>query len=27
MDQGVGLDVGFLFSSPLRTTRVKKLKY
>jgi hypothetical protein len=27
MDQGVGIDVGFLFSSPLRTTRVKKLKY
>jgi len=27
MDQGVGLDVGFLFSSPLRTTKVKKLKY
>ena len=26
-DQGVGLDVGFLFSSPLRTTKVKKLKY
>jgi hypothetical protein len=26
-DQGVGIDVGFLFSSPLRTTRVKKLKY
>ncbi len=27
MVQGVGLDVGFLFSSPLRTTKVKKLKY
>lgn len=27
MDQGVGIDVGFLFSSPLRTTKVKKLKY
>jgi hypothetical protein len=27
MDQGVGIDVGFLFSSPLRKTRVKKLKY
>lgn len=26
-DQGVGVDVGFLFSSPLRTTKVKKLKY
>lgn len=26
-DQGVGIDVGFLFSSPLRTTKVKKLKY
>jgi hypothetical protein len=26
-DRGVGLDVGFLFSSPLRTTKVKKLKY
>jgi hypothetical protein len=26
-DQGVGIDVGFLFSSPLRTTHVKKLKY
>jgi len=27
MDQGLGIDVGFLFSSPLRTTKVKKLKY
>jgi hypothetical protein len=27
MDQDVGIDVGFLFSSPLRTTKVKKLKY
>ena len=26
-DMGVGIDVGVLFSSPLRTTRVKKLKY
>jgi hypothetical protein len=26
-DMGVGLDVGVLFSSPLRTTRVKKLRY
>ncbi len=26
-DRGVGLDVGILFSSPQRTSRVKKLKY
>ncbi len=26
-DRGVGLDVGLLFSSPLRNTKVKKLKY
>lgn len=26
-DQGVGVDVGFLFSSPLRTTKVRKLRY
>jgi hypothetical protein len=26
-DRGVGLDVGFLFSSPQRTTKVRKLKY
>jgi hypothetical protein len=26
-DRGVGVDVGFLFSSPLRTTKVRKLKY
>lgn len=26
-DRGVGLDVGFLFSSPHRTTHVRKLKY
>lgn len=26
-DQAIGVDVGFLFSSPLRTTKVKKLKY
>jgi hypothetical protein len=26
-DRGVGIDIGFLFSSPLRTTKVKKLKY
>ncbi len=26
-DQGVGLDIGFLFSSPQRTSKVRKLKY
>ncbi len=26
-DRGVGLDIGLLFSSPLRNTKVKKLKY
>jgi hypothetical protein len=26
-DRGVGVDVGFLFSSPLRNTKVRKLKY
>lgn len=26
-DRGVGVDVAFLFSSPLRNTKVKKLKY
>jgi hypothetical protein len=26
-DRGVGVDVGFLFSSPQRTTKVRKLKY
>lgn len=26
-DRGVGLDVGFLFSSPHRNTKVRKLKY
>jgi hypothetical protein len=26
-DQGVGIDVGFLFPSPLRAPKVKKLKY
>jgi hypothetical protein len=26
-DHGVGVDVAFLFSSPLRNTKVKKLKY
>jgi hypothetical protein len=26
-DRGLGLDVGLLFSSPLRTTKVKKLRY